>query len=200
MLYCHCCCCCSVIKLCPALCNSMDCSTPGFSVLHYHTVCSNLCPSSWWCHQTISSSVTPFSSCLQAFPASRSFPMSQLFAAGGQSIGASASARPVNIQGWLPLGLAGFIFLLSKGLSRVFNSTIWKHQFFGTQSSSSKIQLSHPYMTTGKTIALTIRTVVSQVMSLFFNMLSRFVTSFLRRSKHLLMLWVQSTSAVILES
>ena len=84
-------------------------------------VCSNSCPWSHWCHPTISSSVVPFSSCLQSFPAPGSFPMSQLFTSGGQSIGASASASvlPVNIQGWFPLGLIGLISLQSKGLSRV---------------------------------------------------------------------------------
>ena len=96
---------------------------------------SNLCPSSW-CHPTISSSVIPFSSCLQSFSASESFLMSQLFASGGQSNGASASASvlPVNTQDWFPLGLTGLISLPSKGLSRVFSSTIvQKHQSFGTQ-------------------------------------------------------------------
>ena len=100
--------------------------------------CPNSCPSSKWCHPTISSSVVPFSSCLQSFPASGSFPMSQFFTSGGQSIGASASASvlPVNIQDWLPLGLTGLISLLSKGLSRAFfNATVQKHQFFSTQLS-----------------------------------------------------------------
>ena len=84
----------------------------------------------------LSSSVVPFSSCLQFFPASGSFPMSWLFTSGGQSIGISASVLPMNIQGWLPLGLTGLIFLQSKGLSRVFsNTTIWNHQFFGAQLS-----------------------------------------------------------------
>ena len=85
-------------------------------------VCWNSCPLGWWCHPTISSSAVPFSSCLQSFPASGSFPMSQLFASGGQSIGASASALvlPMNIQDWFPLGLTGLISLQSKGLSRVF--------------------------------------------------------------------------------
>ena len=100
--------------------------------------CSNSCPLSWWCHPTISSSVVPFSPCLQSFPASESFPMSQFFASGGQSIGASASASvlPMTIQGWFPLGLTGLISLLSKGLSRVFsNTTVRKHQFFSAQPS-----------------------------------------------------------------
>ena len=98
---------------------------------------SNSCLLCWWCHPTISSSVIPFSSCLQPFPASGSFPMSQFFASGGQSIGASASSVfPMNIQDWFPLGWTGWISLQSKGLSRVFtNTTVQKHQFFGTQLS-----------------------------------------------------------------
>ena len=99
----------------------------------------NSCPSSWWCHPTISSSVVPFSSCPQSLPASGSFPMSQLFAWGGQSIGVSASTSvlPMNAQDWSPLGWTGWISLQSKGLSRVFsNTTVQKHQFFGTQLSS----------------------------------------------------------------
>ena len=100
--------------------------------------CSDSCPLSQWYHPTISSSVVPFSSHLQAFPASGSFPMSQFFASGGQSIGVSASASvlPMNIRDWFPLGLTDWISLLSKGLSRVFSSTtVPKHQFFSTQPS-----------------------------------------------------------------
>ena len=100
--------------------------------------CSNSCPLSQWCHPTISSSVIPFSSRLQSFPASGSFPMSQFFTSGGQRIAVSASASvlPVNTQGWFPLGWTGWISLQSKGLSRVFcNTTIQKHQFFGAQLS-----------------------------------------------------------------
>ena len=101
--------------------------------------CSNSCPSSWWSHPAISSSVLPFSSCRQSFPASGSFPMSQFFTSGDQRIGVSAlaSVLPVNIQDWFPLGLSGLISLQSKGLSRVFsNTTVQKHQFFGAQLSS----------------------------------------------------------------
>ena len=100
--------------------------------------CSDSCPLSQWCHPTISSSVIPFFSCLQSFPASGSFQMSQLFASGAQSIGVSASASvlPMNIQDWFPLRLTGQISLQSKGLSRVFsNTTIQKHQFFSAQLS-----------------------------------------------------------------
>ena len=99
---------------------------------------SNSCPLSWWCHPTISSSVIPFSSCLQSFPASGSLLISWFFASGGQIIGAlaSASVLPMNIQNWFPLGWTGWISLNSKGLSRVFsNTTVWKHQFFGAQLS-----------------------------------------------------------------
>ena len=96
--------------------------------------CSNSCASCRWCHATVSSSVVPFSSCLQSFPASGSFPMSQFFPSGGQSIGVSASASflPMNIQDWFPLGWTGWISLQFKGLSRVFfNTTVQKHQFSG---------------------------------------------------------------------
>ena len=119
----------------------MDCSTPSFPVLHhlpFPRACSNSCPLSQWCHPTILSSVLPFSSCLQYFPASGSFLMSQLFASGSQSIGASGSGLiiPTNIHGWFLLGLNDLISLLSKMLSRVFSSTtVWKHQYFSAQPS-----------------------------------------------------------------
>ena len=107
---------------------------------------TNSCPLSQWCHPTISSSVVPFSSCLQYFPASRSFPVSQFFTSGGQNIGASASASvlPMYIQDWFPLGLTGLISLQSKGLSRFFpNITVQKHKFF-ISSAFFMVQLSHP--------------------------------------------------------
>ena len=139
--------------------------------------CSNSWPLSWWYHSTISSSVAPFSSCPQSFPGSGSFPMSWLFPSGGQSIRASASVLPMNIQGWFPLGLIGLICLLSKELSRVFSSTnIQNHQFFDTQPSL--VQLSLLYMITEKTIGLTVWTFVDKVMLLLFNMLSWFVIAF----------------------
>ena len=108
-------------------------------------VCPSLCQLNQWCHPTISSSVALFSLCLQSFPASGSFSMSQLFASGGQSIRSSASASvlPMKIQGWFPLGLIGLISSLSKGLSRVFSSTtVQKHQFFGTLPSLWSCNLS----------------------------------------------------------
>ena len=148
--------------------------------------CSNSCPLSWQCHPIISSSVIPFSSGLQSFPTSGSFLMSQFFASGGQSIKASASASvlPMNIQDWFPLGLTCWISLKSKGLSNLLQhhsseaSILWHSAFF-------MVQLSHPYMTMGKTIVLTKQTFVSKVMSLLFSMLSRYVRAFLPRSKHL---------------
>ena len=130
---------------------------------------SNSCPSHWWFHPTISSSVVPFSSCLQSFPSSGSFPMSQFFARGGQSIGVSASTSvlPMNIQDWFPLGLTGWISLQSKGLS----SLLQHHGSKATILQCSAffiVQLSHPYMTTGKVIALTRWTFVGKVTSLLF--------------------------------
>ena len=123
----------SVTQSCPTLCN-----TPRFPVHHqFLGLALNSCPLSWWCHSTISSSVVPFS-CLQSFPASMSFPMSQFTTSGGLSIGSSALASilPMNIKDWFPLWLTGLIFLQSKGLSRVFsNTTVQKHQFFGNQLS-----------------------------------------------------------------
>ena len=111
-------------------------------------VYSNSCPSSQWCHPTISSSVVPFSSHLQSFPASGSFPMSQFFASGAQSIGVSASASvlPTNIQNWFPLGWTGWISLQSNFLSRVFSNTaVQKHRFFSAQLSSQSNSHIHTW-------------------------------------------------------
>ena len=118
------------------------CSSPTSGVY------PNTCPLSQWCHPTISSSVIPFSSCPQSFPASGSFPMSQLFIWDGQTIGVSASASvlPMNTQYWSPLGWTGWISLQSKGLSRVFsNTTVHKYQFFGTQLSSQSNSHIHTW-------------------------------------------------------
>ena len=130
----------SVAQSCPTLCNPMDwmkharlpCPSPT------PRACSKSCPLSQWCHPTISSSAVPFSSCVQSFPASGSFPMSQFFTLDGQSIGvwALASVLPMNTQDWFPLGWTGWTSLQSKGLSRVFSSTtVQKHQFFSAQLS-----------------------------------------------------------------
>ena len=135
---------------------------------------SNLCPSSLWCHPTISSSVVPFSSHVQSFPASGSVPMkrNQLV-----KVFVFQLHLPTNIQDWFPLGCTGLISLQSKGLSRVFSNTpVQKYQFFHFLYSPP------PYMTTGKTIALTRRNFVSKVMSLLFNMLSRLVIVLLPRA------------------
>ena len=163
--------------------------------------CSNSCPLSQWCHPTISSSVISFSSHLQSFPASGSFPVSQFFPSGGQSIGAlaSASVLSVNIQDWSPLQLTGWIFLQSNGLSRVFSKiTFQKHQFFGAQLSLWSNSHIYTWLLR-KTKALTSWTFVSKVMPLLYNMLSRLVIAFLPRNKRLLISWLQSPSAVIFE-
>ena len=112
-------------------------------------VCSNSCPSSWWCHPTISSSVIPFSSCLQSFPESGSLPMSQFFTSGGQSIGVSASTSvlSMNMQDWSPSEWTGWNSLQSKALSRDFsNTTVQKHQFFGTQLSLQSNSHIHTWL------------------------------------------------------
>ena len=146
--------------------------------------CSNSCPSSRWYHPTILSSVILFSSCLQSFPASGSFPMSQFFTSGGQNIGVSASVLPMNTQGRFCLGLTDLSSLQSKGLFKGLiqhhsskASILWRSAFF-------MVQLSHQYVTTGETIALTIQTFAGKVMCLLFNMLSRLFIGFHPRSKH----------------
>ena len=190
----------SVSQSCPTLCDPWIAArtpcpspTPG--------VHSDSYPSSQWCHPAISSSVIPFSSCPQFLPASESFPMNQPFTWGGQNIGVSASASvfPLNTQDQSPLGWTGWISLLSKGLSKSFlqhhssKASILRCLFF------FMVQLSHPYRTTGKTIALTRWTFVGKIISLLLNMLSRLVITFLPRSKLLLISRLQSSSAVILE-
>ena len=146
-------------------CSVMSSSLQPHGLQHVRPSClsppprvySNSCLLRWWCHPTISSSVVPFSSCLQSFPESGSFPMSQLFASGGQSIGVSAAASvvPVNIQDWSPLGWTGWISLQFKGLSRVFFNTAVQKASILQHSAFFMVQLSHPYMTAGKNIALT---------------------------------------------
>ena len=164
-------------------------------------VYANSCPLSWWYHPAISSSVVPFSSCLQFFLALGSFQMSQLFPSCGQSIRVSASASilPMNIQDWFPLGMDWMDLLEVHG---TLKSLLQHHSSKASilqRSAFFTVQLSHPYMTTGKTIGLTRQTFVGKVMSLLFNMLCRLVITFLPRSKHLLISWLQSPSAVILE-
>ena len=132
-------------------CSVMSDSLRSHGILHARLPCppNPGVTQTWWCHPTISSSVIPFSSFLQSFPASGSSQMSQLFSSGGQSIGVSASASvlPMNIQDWFPLGLTGGISLQSKGLSRVFsNTTVQKHQFFGIQLSLQSNSHFHTWL------------------------------------------------------
>ena len=179
----------------------MDCSMLCSPVLHYLLKFAQI-HIHWFSDAiTISSSVVLFTACSQSFPALRSFPMSQLFASGGQSTGVSASTSvlPMNIQGWFSLGLTGLISLLSKGLSRVFSSTtVSKHEFFGIQPSFC----SNSHVSTWlleETIALTLQTFVRKVMSLLSNMLSRFIITLLSRSMCLWISLLKSPSSVILE-
>ena len=168
----------------------MNCSTLGFPVLHCLPEFGQThIPWILWYHPTISSSVVLFS-CPPAFPASRSSPFSRLFASGGQSIGALAAEIAVNVQGWSPLGLTSLISLPSNGLSRVFSRTSSeKLQLFSVQPSLCS-QLSHPYVTTGRTRYLTIQTFVNNVVAAF-NMLYRVAIAFLPKSSS-----VQSLSCV----
>ena len=193
--------CCSVAKLCPTLCNLMDYRMSDSSVLHSLSEFAQILVH-WGgdavSSPTISPSDASFSFSLQSFLASASFPTSWLFTSGGQIIGASATVLPMNILSWFPLRLTNLISLNSKRLSRVFSSTTILNQFFSAQPSYTA-QLSHSYMTSGKTIALSIKVFFGKLMSLLFNTLSRFVIGFFPRSKRLLISWLQSPSAVILE-
>ena len=159
-------CCCSVTQLCPTLCNPMECSMSGlpvphhflkFAQVHMHYIGD--------CYPAISFADTLFSFCLQG-----TFPVSQLFASDDQTTGVSASASvlPRSVQGWFPSRLTGLISLLSKGLSGVFSSTtVWRHQFFSVLPSLFMVQISQPWVPTGKTIALTVWTFIGGVISLF---------------------------------
>ena len=154
-------------------------------------VFSDSCPLSQWCYPTISSSAASFSFCLQFFTASVFFPMSWLFTSGGQSIepSALASVLPVNIQGWFSFRIDWFDLLAVQG---TLKSLLQHHDSKASilwGSAFSMIQLSHPYITIGKSITLTRYTFISKVISLLFNMLSWFVITFLPRIKHLLILY-----------
>ena len=152
---------------------------------------SNSCPWSQWCHPTISSPIVPFSSCLQSFPASGSFPMSQFFASGGQSIGASAPASvlPMNIEDCFPLEWTNHPDFLA--VQRTLENLLQHYQESVLQYSAFfRVHLSQPYMTSGKTIALTRWAFVGKVISLLLNMLSRWVIAFLPRSKCLLIFFL----------
>ena len=162
-------------------------------------VYSNSCPSSQWCLPTISSSVVPFSSHLQYFPALGSFPMSQSFTSGGHSIRVSAlaSVLPMNIQDWFPLD--GLVESPCSPRDSQESSPTPQFKSIDSSALSFMVQLSHPYMAAGNTIALTGQTFVSKLISLLFNMLFWLGIDFLARSKHLLISWLQPASAVILE-
>ena len=168
---------------CLTLCDPMDCSTPGLPVHHQLSVYSNSCPSCRWCNPTISSSVIPFSSHLQSIPATGSCQMSQFFTSGGQSIGVSVSISPSNEYSGLISFRMNWLDLLAvqgtlESLLQHHNSkaSILQHLAFFI------VQLSHPYMSTGKIIALTRQTFVGKVMFLLFNMLSKLVITFFPRS------------------
>ena len=182
----------SVAQLCLTLCNPMNHSTPGLPCPSPTPgVHSNSCPSSQWCHPAISSSVVPFSFCPQSLLASKSFPMSQLFTWGGQSTGVSALASfPKEHLGLISFRMDWMGLLAVQG---TLKSLLQHHSSKASILQCSAfftVQLSHPYMTTGETIALTRRTLVGKVMSLLLNRLSRLVITFLPRSKHLLISWL----------
>ena len=188
--------CCWVAHSCPTLCLPMDRSTPGCASPSFAAY-SNSCPLSQWYHPTISSAIVPFSACLRS--ASGSFLISRLFTLGDESIGVSASASvlPVNTQDWSPLGWTGWISLQWDSQE---SSPIPQLKSISSSGSAFFIaQLTHPYVTTGKTIALAIWAFVGKVMSLLFNMLFGFVIAFLPRSKCLFISWLQSPSVVNLE-
>ena len=187
-------------------CSFMSHSLWLYGLLHHRHPCpspppraySNSCPSSWRCHPTISSSVIPFSPSIP--PSTRVFSIESVLHIRWANYWSFSfnSVLPMNIQDWFPLGWTSWISLQSKALSRVFNTIVQKHLFFGAQLSLI-VQLSHPYMTTGKNIALSRWTFAGKVMPLLFNMLSRLVITFLPRNMHLLISWLQSPSGVILE-
>ena len=170
-------------------CETMDYRMPGFPVLQLSPgICSNSSPLSLWCHPTISSSFVPFFSCLQSFPASGSFPMSQFFASGGESIGASALALvlPVNIQGWFPLGWTGLISLVSKSLFQHHSSKasiLWHSAFFMVQT----LTLVHNYW---KNHSFDYMDLCWKSSLCFLILCLRFIIAFLPRSKHLLISWL----------
>ena len=179
----------------------MDCSMPGFPVHHQLPELTNSCPLSRWGHPIISSSVIPFSSCPQSVPASRSFLMSQYLCIRWPKYWSfSFSISPSNeYSGLIPFRMDWLDLLAVQGTLKSLlqyhtskASILWHSAFF-------TLQLSHPYMTTGKTVSLTRWTFVGKVVSLLFNMLSRLVITFLPKSKHLLISWLQSLSVVILE-
>ena len=190
--------CCSVAQSCPTLCNSMDCSTLGFPVLHYLLELAQI--HVHWVDDAIQPSVAPFSSCPQSFPASGSFPVSLLIRWPKHWSCSFTISSPNEYPGLISFRIDWLVLLAVQGtLKHLLQhhsskaSILWCSIFY-------MVQISHSYMTTGKTIALTRLIFVSEVMSLLFNMLPRFVIAFLPRSKHLLISWLQSPATVILDS
>ena len=193
--------CCSVTQSSLTVCNPMDCSISGLLVHHSSGVCSNLCPLSQWCHPTISSSVAPFSSCPQSFPALGIFQ-------GVGSLHQVAKVLEFQLQHLsfqrifrvVSSGIDWFDLLIVQGTLKSLLQHCSSKASILQCSAFFMVELSHPYMTTGKkNIALTIWTFVGKVMSLLFNALSRLVIAFLSKSKHLLISWVQSPPTVMLE-
>ena len=181
----------SVAQLCPTLCDPMNHSTPGLPVHHHLPEFTQTHPSSPWCHPTISSSVIPFSFCPQSLPASGSFPMSQLCMRWTKYWSFSFSISPSNEHPGLISFRVDWLDLLA--VQGTLKSLLQHHSTKVSILQCSAfftVQLSHPYMTTGKTIGLTRQTLVGKVMSLLLNMLSRLVITFLPRSKHLLISWL----------
>ena len=169
----------------------MDCSTPSFCPSVYLRVCLNLCPLNRWCHPTISSSVTPFPSFPQSFQESGSFPKSWLFLSVAQVLELQVQISPSNeYSGLISFRVDWFDLLAVQG---TFDNLFQHHNLKASILQGSAffmVQLSHPYMTIGKTIALTMQIFVGKVKSLLFNTLSRFVIAFLPRSKRLLISWL----------
>ena len=198
MSYIHCCC--SVIQLCLTLCQpGLQHTSPSYPS-PFPDICPSSCPLHWWCHLAISSSDALFFFA-QSFLESGTFPMSQLFASEDQNTGASASTSvfPTSIQDWFPLRLTGLISLQSRGLSGVFfNTTFQRHQFFGVLPSLWSSSHNHTWPL-GRPNSWHYMDLCWQRMLLLFNTLSRFVIAFLSRSNCLLISWLHSPSAVILE-
>ena len=188
--------CCWAPKLCLTICHHMDCRTSGSSVLLSLGVCSNSCPLSSWCHATISCSATFF--CLQPFPGSGSFPMSWLFTLGRQILELQLNSFFNEYSRLLSFRMDWFHLTAVQGtLKNLLQHHNSKASILSAQLLT--VQLSHPNMTTGETIALTRQTFTSKEMSLLYNMLSRLVIAFLSKRKHPLTSWLQSQSEVILE-
>ena len=195
-----CCCCCLIAQSYPTLCTHKLQHTRLSRPSPSPRACSNSCPLSWWCHPAISSSVMPFSSCLQSFPASGSFLMIWLLVSGVQSIGALASVLTMNIQGWFPLGLTDLISLSPRDSQessstpqlKSINSSVLSLLYGPALTSIHDYWKNHSFDNVCNYF-------VDKVMSQLFNMLSRIVVAFLPRSKHLLISWLQSPYSVILE-